>query len=193
MSTVNRILFCELCKRQFKPKHPTGAAKPTRGRFCSHRCAWDAQRTPDIEKFVMRLGEKTDSGCILWAGVKTRLGYGAFGTPPKAAHRFAYELANGPIPNGLHVCHRCDNPGCVNHEHLFLGTRSENMADMRSKGRQCRGEAKYSSVLTEDDVREIRRRYADGGVFYKELAAAFGVSPPLICRIVNRKKWAHVV
>lgn len=97
------------------------------------------------ERFTRRL-VTMPSGCIEWTGATNSNGYGHLGRggrrePKVMAHRLAWELARGPIPAGMHVCHSCDNPPCCNVEHLFLGTRSDNMSDMVSKGRS-RGQKK---------------------------------------------------
>lgn len=78
-----------------------------------------------------------NDGCWEWLGGKTRGGYGSFASPEATcrAHRIAYELRKGPIPLGMYVCHRCDNPGCVNPAHLFVGTASDNTRDSMKKGR----------------------------------------------------------
>lgn len=178
--------------------------------------------------------------------------------------RFYYTYVHGPIPEGMFVCHTCDNPLCVNPEHLFLGTPRDNHQDMVSKGRlkppkgethwstdltvedvvrireayaqgnvtqyeladkynvtvgaiNCmvlgltwkdvggprtkrghvnppvkRGEACYQAILTEDDVREIRRLYAAGGISYKKIGDRYGVNATHIYKIVKRHEWAHV-
>jgi len=90
-----------------------------------------------MEVRFWRFVNKTDE-CWLWQGAKVgQGGYGNFGVDKKhhLAHRVSYELANGPIPDGMWVLHRCDNPPCVNPDHLFLGTRSDNMKDAHQKGR----------------------------------------------------------
>lgn len=104
------------------------------------------------------------------------------------AHRAAWELANGPIPDGLKVCHRCDNPRCVNVDHLFLGTQAENILDSIRKGRyNVFGHQK----LNAEQVLEIRSRAA-AGVPQRVLGAKFGVARNTISGIVNRATWAHL-
>ena len=114
-------------------------------------------RAKDIERFMAKV-DKTDS-CWVWAGAKTKRGYGKFGVRGKtvSAHRYAYLLLSGPISDGLLVCHGCDRPSCVNPEHLWLGTPSENTSDMVSKNRHgahmkpgthCRNGHEYSVVGT---------------------------------------------
>ena len=123
------------------------------------------------------------------------------------AHRVAWVLAFGPIPNDTpFVCHHCDNPPCVNPEHLWVGTDADNKRDMVSKDRQpsgdrsgarlhpervARGEFSGTSRLTENQVREIRRRLA-GGEMKKVLAAEFNVWQPCISKIRLRQRWGHV-
>lgn len=149
-----------------------------------------------------RLFERTrinlDPGaCWMWSRPR-KDGYGDLRDPKKLskkvlAHRAMFELFNGPIPEGLGVLHKCDNPGCVNPEHLFLGTHTDNMQDMAAKGRTGirRGEDQPGTTLTEAKVREIRRRHA-GGESQDSLAKVFGVGQSSISRICLRLKWAHV-
>lgn len=95
--------------------------------------------------------------CWEWLGAGKGNGYGH--TSGGGAHRRSYELFTGPIPEGMDVCHRCDNRACVNPDHLFVGTRAQNMADMALKGRGAGGNRKH---LRESQVQEIRRRLAAG-------------------------------
>jgi hypothetical protein len=148
---------------------------------------------PPLEVRFWAKVNKTDD-CWLWTAA-TVAGYGAIGLRGKhiKAHRYSWELANGPIPDGLHVLHRCDNPPCVRPDHLFLGTHADNMADMSAKGRvnSVRGEKNKSAVLTETDVVEIRR-LKQAGVSSTELGRRFGVSANTALLITKRKKWSHV-
>lgn len=128
----------------------------------------------------------------------TREGYGAFRADGRlyGAHRFAWMLKNGPIPDGMMVCHRCDNRTCVNPDHLFLGTNTDNMRDCAAKGRIAitgqPGSTNHHAKLTEEQVIEIRRRYAAGGVYCWQLGIEFGICKSRIWDIVRRKRWTHI-
>lgn len=107
------------------------------------------------------------------------------------AHRLAWTLAHGPIPDGMHVCHHCDTPACFWVEHLFLGTPGDNMRDAAAKGRK-QGELQRQAKLTRDAVTAIRSRYAAGGVSQRALAAEYSVSQWTIGRVVLGRRWTHV-
>lgn len=106
-------------------------------------------RKPLIERFWKYIGIVSLGGCLVWSGLRNDKGYGLIQDRSRGkllkAHRVAWELANGPIPAGLMVLHRCDHPWCVDVAHLFLGTAADNSADMVAKGRQARG-AKLSAA-----------------------------------------------
>jgi hypothetical protein len=143
---------------------------------------------------------RTDDGCWLWRGARSSTGYGNFVLSPKPhaklvkAHRFAYVLQVGEIPQGLAVCHRCDIPLCVRGDHLFTGTWTDNARDKESKGRHYhfRGEENPVSKLTESQVREIRFRYAAEDVSFVTLGGDYGVTGANVRHIVRRKTWRHV-
>lgn len=134
-----------------------------------------------------------DNGCWEWQGSLNRGGYGSTWVNGKStlAHRYSYEMANGPIPNGLSVCHRCDNRKCVNPDHLFLGTYHDNVTDMCAKGRNKshKGAQNGRALLTLDQVMAIRSRYANGGVTYDDLAFEYGVGRSTIGSILSNKNW----
>ena len=133
--------------------------------------------------------------CWEWQAGKFSNGYGAFGIEGKLlrAHRVAYSLVHGPIPDGLWVCHHCDNKGCVKPSHLFLGTNSDNQNDSVAKGRNAdkRGEKNGQSKLREDDVHEIRRLYSLG-VMQILLAKMWRISRSHVSGIITRTKWRHI-
>lgn len=138
----------------------------------------------------------TDSGCIEWVGHRSTYGYGVIQSKIHGsigAHRVALGIALGqPVPKGKHVLHRCDNPPCVNPDHLFIGTDKDNVADMLAKGRNRYGVSHPMSKLTEEKVREIKRRRATEGTRWKDLAADYGVSYTAIQKIFEGKTWKHV-
>ena len=145
-----------------------------------------------MERFMAKIA-KQPSGCWLWTGSKLRVGYGKFcmNGIPGTAHRAAWELFNGPIPEGMYVCHACDVRACVNPDHLFLGSQSDNMLDASSKNRlnTPKGSDHHSSKLTEEDVLAIRSRYTGRRGEQRRLADEYGVGPDQISRIINGKRW----
>ena len=133
--------------------------------------------------------QKTES-CWPWIGARHRNGYGAMNYSGRImrVHRISWLINNGAIPEGKQILHTCDNPLCVNPDHLFVGTNSDNMADKVRKGRQAKGENQGSSKLQENSVREIRQKYQQG-ISQRELAKQYNVSTPAISQIVTKKCW----
>lgn len=143
----------------------------------------------------------TPDGCWEWDGARHPHGYGLIGIDGRMTrvHRVAHELFIGPIPEGLHVCHRCDNPPCFNPDHLFAGTRADNMRDMAAKGRQVfqkhperavRGARNGRHRLTPDEVREMRA--LGGSMTNTALAKRFGVGRTQVRRILQKEQWIDV-
>jgi hypothetical protein len=145
------------------------------------------------DRLLAKTKINSETGCWEWTAAKHRTGYGAIRINgiQSGAHRASYELFCGPIPDELHVCHRCDNKACVNPEHLFLGTAADNMADKVAKGRQLRlrGTESGRAKLTDSDVIAIR---AADGITQRKLAAQYFVSQKLICDIRSGKLWKHI-
>lgn len=152
-------------------------------------------------RFLSHVKIGTAQDCWEWAGHKDYQGYGIVKVRPKLyrAPRMAWVIANGTeIPDGMMVCHTCDNPSCVNPHHLFLGLNEENVKDKVAKGRQSRagkgspGESHPRAILKESQVLEIRKRYLPHRITAKMLASEYGVSEREIRSIVYCENWKHL-
>lgn len=134
-------------------------------------------------------------GCWEWTGGKNSDGYGHFHIKRKSyrAHRISFELFVGPIPEGMYVCHSCDNRACVNPSHLFLGTQKDNVQDMYNKSRQsnkrAKGENNGQHKLTEQNIYQIREMI-EQGYSQREIAKRFDVSHQQISDIKSGKIWS---
>jgi hypothetical protein len=152
------------------------------------------QLADPVQRFWGKV-DKTEA-CWLWIGAVLPSGYGQFALNRQrrsaTTHRIAYELTYGPIPSGLHVCHRCDNRLCVRPDHLFLGTNAENVRDAVSKNRIRRGEQHPFARLTRATVRQIRTLYAAGGISQSQLASLLSLPRPTIAGVLQRRTWKHV-
>ena len=155
-------------------------------------------------KYVDKSGD-----CWLWTAGKFVQGYGAFNWSPKSqskgltryAHRVSWIFANGPIPEGMCVCHSCDNPACVNPDHLFLGTQADNMRDMRGKGRdsvaglftarKTQGEKNRKAKFTERDALVVKERLAAGECM-TSIANDFNCPVSRVYDIKRGRTWTHI-
>ena len=132
--------------------------------------------------------------CIEFTGYRNADGYGelTYRGEFTLAHRASFERHHGPIPDGLIVCHTCDNPPCINPHHLYAGTHADNGGDKAGRHRSTRGTKNAAAKLADSDVSEIRRLRNDGWT-YARLATHFGVGKTTIGRVVRRDNWKHVV
>lgn len=146
-------------------------------------------RIPLIEKFEKKIFY-SPCGCWYWISKVANHGYGVFWIGKHVlAHRAAYRFYKGEIPDGLLVCHSCDNPICVNPDHLFLGTHKDNIADMDTKGRGVHAlsfpenrKAKFNEV-----EKDTIRQFSKSGLSASKIARDFNVSVQLICQIIKSK------
>lgn len=142
------------------------------------------------DEFMAKFERNATTGCLEWPGLKGRGGYGRTTIRGKDwyTHRYVWTMFMGKIPEGMLVCHKCDNPKCAELEHLFLGTSLDNAHDKIAKGRASHGEKNGRAKLTEDDVRAIRasnERQVD-------LAARYGVAQNMISKVKLRQFWKDV-
>jgi hypothetical protein len=163
-----------------------------------------------FSRLLERATPDADTGCIEWSRSLSRDGYGKTSVRGKdvQAHRAMWIAAHGDVPQGMLVCHSCDNRKCINVAHLFLGTPLDNMADKMAKGRWRGGPAHWKTAkrvgltyavgadhpqakLDDEKVRSIRRLAAEGESL-TWLAAHFGVSRPAVARVVRGTGWKHV-
>ena len=160
--------ICQQCQREFF-KRPS-EIKKGEGKYCTPRCYHESKATPKAERFWNKVNRRGPDDCWEWtaASKSGKWRYGILGQPergsaPELAHRVSWELHHGPIPDGMNVLHRCDNPPCVNPNHLFLGTLKDNTHDMLKKRR-------HVEKLLPAQIAEIIQRYRAGNVSQQQLA-----------------------
>jgi hypothetical protein len=202
-----RTRRCDQCGVEYKAK------LSSQSKFCSRRC-FGAVRAIERPSMAQRFWARVDrslgqAACWPWVAHRNCRGYGQVkvGGNDVGAHRVAYELGVGPIPSGLFVCHRCDNPPCCNPAHLFVGTSADNTADRDAKGRMSHGDAHWTRVhpgrvvrgsdspmskFTEAKVREMRAMHREGWS-YSALGRAFGASHRAVRLAVLGLTWKHVL
>lgn len=147
------------------------------------------------DRVVKGMGEKNlKTGCIHWTMYRNPDGYGQFGFMGKKvfAHRSSFEVFNGEIPKDGIVRHCCDNPSCVNPEHLVVGDSWDNVQDCLSRGRFQMGWKHWNTRFTDSDIMMIRELYGTKEMNLKQIGERFGVSFQTISRIVRRDLWKHI-
>jgi hypothetical protein len=151
------------------------------------RDEWEMAMTK--EKFFASVNRAGPNGCWLWVGRVMPNGYGQFGRH-EYAHRFSFEIHKGPIPKGKRVCHSCDNPACVNPDHLWIGTQADNMRDMARKDRSTAGERNPNAKLSEAQVLEMWDLF--GKFTQEEIALKFGCHPRYVSLIYCGHRWRRI-
>ena len=144
-----------------------------------------------IDRFMDKVSPEPNSGCWLWMGYCNSQGYGQFGVGSnkiEKAHRVSFKYFCGEIPNGMYVMHKCDNPTCVNPDHLRIGTPKENSLDRDEKGRGAKGIKNGKSILTEEIVKFIR----SSPLSRRKLADQIGVKQQTIQSVRSGRNWSHV-
>lgn len=165
MTIKNRKRKCLTCKKDFFEKKSDSNDQWENRKYCSAKCNnASEERKTDIFTRLEKFQIKKDS-CWGWSGSKDGKGYGILssrngrGFSPEKAHRVSYEKENGKIPEGLNICHKCDNPECTNPDHLFAGTQKQNMMDCSAKNRisqKSKDNLKHEKALSDDDIKIIK-------------------------------------
>jgi uncharacterized UBP type Zn finger protein len=146
------------------------------------------------QRFFDKIITIPEHSCYEWIAYKHPKGYGKIQNKngSRVAHRIAYELYYGPFNKNNLICHKCDNPGCVRPEHLFMGTAQDNNKDRDNKGRQAKGESQGFSKLTSENVRKIIELVKLGEKSNADIARMFNVNRSLISNILSGLIWSHV-
>lgn len=200
-------LDCETCGKEFFAYRGKNSPLP---RVCSHKCrsgivnkwtspdefSWKNSSQEVIKtQLMISFDKRTEksSGCWKWKGSKNKGGYGSFHSDGNgkriAAHRLSWKLFRGEIPDNLCVRHKCNNPECVNPDHLLLGTLKENSQDRIDAGNSCKGSKNKKSKIDEKLVKEIKESIRLG---IRGLAKKYGISRSVICSIKHERTWKHV-
>lgn len=193
-------LTCDFCGCEFTRYLSSFKRNNAEHVFCKPSHRWMFQNAIPLEtKFWSRVQRHNHDECWIWGGTIGQHGYGILSISgrPLRVSRLSWEINVGPIPEGLCVLHKCDNPACVNPSHLFVGTLKDNTQDMLRKGRAkytvpFRGSAHRDAKLNEEQVAEIRRLYSTGSISQDKLGRQFGVCQKTIHRIIYRTRWKHV-
>jgi hypothetical protein len=173
-----KLRNCEACGRLFVPRG-------SKHFYCTPAC-----------NIACNTVVNHDTGCVEWTGYCRPSGHGQLNAPDGyertgLVHRLVFIMHHGPIPDGLVVRHRCDNPPCCNIEHLELGTQAQNVADAQARDRHQRGSRNGHAKLIEDDIRAMKQKRRAGALI-ADLAAEYKLSIASVSMICNGRIWRHV-
>jgi len=190
---MRKIKICPMCKKIFNH---------TENKFCSKDCYCKfssmSRKIPVDEEYLInhiKVNKKTN--CWNWIGFKDKDGYGKIRQgrfeKEQRAHRISYIIFKEDFDRSLIVCHKCDNPSCINPDHLFIGTHSINHRDMQSKNRSnyAIGERHGRSILKKEDVLTIKKMRHDN-ISVKKISKKFGISISYIYELLRNEKWSHL-
>ena len=192
------IVKCAHCLNEFDRGYRISAARAARPQYCSSECRIAERRLQSEHALAISFWGRTvrqSNGCLHWGGRLDQNGYGRvdFEGKPRLAHRIAYKLAYGEDPGDMYVCHSCDNPTCVEPQHLWLGSQSDNMSDASAKGRlnSFRGVGSQvgTAKITEQQAREIKFGVEPA----TELARRFQITKEAIYAIRKGKNWGWLI
>lgn len=181
-----KTITCLHCHHDFQIKECRKSVK-----FCSRKCYFENEIESAKPRFLSSISGTGDR-CWKWTGARNKEGYGIFRSVAfygRLAHRVAWQIFEGPLPEGAFVLHKCDNPICVNPSHLFLGTQADNMRDMVNKSRQAFGTRRKNAKLSEESVRLLRScKWGEITTSAKRL----GISRGLAYSVIAGRRWSHV-
>ena len=191
------LVNCKFCNKSYTSENYL--VKNNKTKFCSKSCksknAIIKNLGTPIERFFKNIKDENTSDCWLWKTYNHNDGYGTLHINRKRiyAHRYSWIIHYGEIPKGLFVCHKCDNPKCVNPEHLFLGTNTDNVNDMIKKGRkkQAKGNDYSRAKLKSEDVIDIRKMMKEGKKAI-EIAKLYKITAQHVRIIYRKLNWAHI-
>lgn len=195
LTVINRVENPKRKERKWKCKCTCGGTTSvvtydlTSGHTKSCGCVHGL--TP--KKYIKSKTKTDDNGCWIWIASSRRRGYGIVSLNKKQwiASRLSYSLFKGEIPEGMFVCHHCDNPRCINPDHLFLGTAKDNGVDMANKGRSAKGEKNGNVSITAKEASDIKKMLAEG-LSGEKISEKTGISIHIVYHIKTGKTWKHL-